>query len=139
MSTDDDVAARLALSLGRLSRLLRVAGGDLSHGLLSALATIAKRGPLRLAELAQLELVSAPSATRFVTELESRGLVVRSADPSDGRAFLIAATAAGTAKVLEARSARAKLITELCSRLSDADSAALAAAVPAIEAMAQEG
>jgi len=138
MSIDSDVPARLALSVGRLSRRLRVAGGDLSHGLLSALVTTAKRGPIRLADLAQLELVSAPSITRLVTELESRGLVTRSVDPSDGRAFLIQATVAGTEKILEARSARAELIAELLAHLGATNQAALVAALPALEAMAEE-
>jgi DNA-binding MarR family transcriptional regulator len=135
---DLDVFARLALSLSRLSRRLRVAGGDLSHGLLSALATIGKRGPIRLADLAQFELVSAPSATRLVTELEARGLVARSSDPTDGRAFLIEASATGMAAILEARSARAALVADLMGHLHANDRAALVAALPAIEAIAEE-
>ena len=138
MSRAPDEAGRLALSIGRLSRRLRAAGGELSHGLLSALSTISKQGPVRLADLAQLEFVSAPSATRFVTELEARGLVTRSVDPADGRAFLIEATAAGVQTILQARSARAAQIAELLAKLNRADAAALAAALPALEAMAAE-
>jgi DNA-binding MarR family transcriptional regulator len=136
--TDAEVAARLALSLGRISRRLRAAGGDLSHGLLSALATIGKRGPIRLADLAQRELVSAPSATRLVTELEARGLVTRTVDPADGRAFLIETTEAGAQTILQARSARAELVAELLGQLNRADAAALAAALPALEAIAED-
>lgn len=136
--TDPEVAARLALSLGRLSRRLRAAGGDLSHGLLSALATIGKRGPIRLADLAQVELVSAPSATRLVSELEARGLVARASDPTDGRAFLIEATAAGSETIRQARSARAELVGELIAHLDAGDRAALLAALPALAAMAEE-
>jgi DNA-binding MarR family transcriptional regulator len=135
---NDDTSTRIALSIGRLSRRLRPAGGTLSHGMLSAIATISKRGPIRLADLAQLELVSAPSATRLVTELESRGLVARAADPSDGRAFLIEATTAGMAAILEARSARAELVTDLMAHLEADDRAAMIAALPALEAMAEE-
>jgi DNA-binding MarR family transcriptional regulator len=138
MSAAPDVPGRLALSIGRLSRRLRAAGGGLSHGLLSALATIAKQGPIRLADLAQRELVSAPSATRLVTELEAKGLVTRTVDPADGRAFLIEATGAGAQTILQARSARAELVAELLGQLNRADAAAIAAALPALEAMAED-
>lgn len=138
MTIDSDVAGRVALAVGRLSRRMRTAGGGLSHGLLSALATVSKQGPLRLADLAQLELVSAPSITRLITELETRGLVQRSQDPSDGRAFLIEATVAGTDTILQARSARADLIAALVDQLGPADQAALVAALPALEAISEE-
>jgi hypothetical protein len=49
----DSIPARLSLVAGRLNRRLAAAPGGLSHGLLMALATVAKHGPLRLAELAR--------------------------------------------------------------------------------------
>jgi DNA-binding MarR family transcriptional regulator len=132
-SAQPDVPARLALVTGRLNRRLRTAGGGLSHGLLSALYTVSKQGPLRLAELAQLELVSAPSTTRLVTELESKGYVSRAADPEDGRAVLISVTAAGVETVNVARSARAEMIAEMLDQLAPEEFAAIVAAVPALE------
>jgi DNA-binding MarR family transcriptional regulator len=126
-------AERLALVLGRFSRRLQAATGGLSHGLLSTMAVIAKRGPLRLTDLAQLEGVSAPSMTRTVAELEARGYVVRSPDPVDGRAVLIAAADAGTAAVLDARTSRAQLASQLLATLDETDAAAIVAALPALE------
>jgi DNA-binding MarR family transcriptional regulator len=126
-------AERLALVVGRFNRRLQAATGGLSHGLLSTMAVIAKRGPLRLTDLAQLEGVSAPSMTRTVAELEARGYVVRSPDPVDGRAVLIAAADAGTAAVLDARTTRAQLVAELLATLDTTDAAAIAAALPALE------
>ena len=126
-------AERLALVMGRLNRRLQAATGGLSHGLLSAMAVIAKHGPLRLSDLAQLEGVSAPSMTRTVAELEARGYVVRSSDPVDGRAVLIAAADAGTAAILDARTTRAQLVSELLATLDKVDAAAIAAALPALE------
>jgi DNA-binding MarR family transcriptional regulator len=76
-----DLPSRLSLAVGRLNRRLRGAGGGLSHGLLSALATVSKDGPLRLAELAQIEQVSAPSTTRLVAELEAKGPRVATSRP----------------------------------------------------------
>src|ERR1700712_3803248 len=69
-------AERLALVFGRMNRRLQAATGGLSHGLLSALAVVTKNGPLRLSDLAQLEAVSAPTMTRTIAELETRGYVV---------------------------------------------------------------
>jgi DNA-binding MarR family transcriptional regulator len=129
----DAVAGRLAFVVGRLNRRLIGASGGLSHGLLSALATTAKRGPIRLADLAQVEMVSAPSITRVVAELETRGLVARSADPDDGRAYLMQVTAAGMAAVLRARAARAEVMAELLAGLTPADVAAIADALPSLE------
>lgn len=129
----DSVPARLALVVGRLNRRLALAPGGLSHGLLTALAMVAKRGPLRLAELAQLEGVSAPGATRIVAELETRGLVGRSVDPDDGRAFRIQVTTAGADAIIRAREARAKVVAELLSGLSPSELAQIEAALPALE------
>ena len=134
----DSVPARLALVVGRLNRRLALAPGGLSHGLLTALAMVAKRGPLRLAELAQLEGVSAPGATRLVAELETRGLVGRSVDPDDGRAFRIQVTDAGTDAILRARAARAKVVAELLGGLSAADLAKIEAALPALEKVIEQ-
>jgi len=128
-----DVPARLALVVGRLNRRLRGAGGGLSHGLLSALATVSKDGPMRLAELAQIEQVSAPSTTRLVAELEAQGLVSRRPDPIDGRAVLISATPQGSDTVTRARSARGAMVQELFEQLSADDIAAIEAALPALE------
>jgi DNA-binding MarR family transcriptional regulator len=138
MTQGEDVPARLALAIARMTRRLRSVDGGLSHGLLSALSTISKRGPIRLAELAQIETVSAPNITRLVGELESQGLVSRAVDPADGRAFLIEATPAGVETILEARSARTELLASLLAGLDARDRAALIAALPALEALTEE-
>ena len=130
-----DVPARLAFATGRLNRRLRSAGGGLSHGLLSALATVSKQGPLRLAELAQLETVSAPSTTRLVAELEGKGLVTRATDPADGRAILISITPTGIETIAAARAARAAMIAQLFESLEPQEVAAVTAALPALEKM----
>lgn len=134
----DSVPARLALVVGRLNRRLALAPGGLSHGLLTALAMVSKRGPLRLAELAQLEGVSAPGATRIVAELETRGLVGRSVDPDDGRAFRIQVTPAGTDAILRARAARAAVVAELLGGLSPEELAEIEAALPALEKVTEQ-
>lgn len=126
-------AEQLAFVVGRLNRRLQAATGGLSHGLLSALAVVTKHGPVRLSDLAQLEGVSAPSMTRTIAELESRGYVLRQPDPLDGRAVLVEAAEAGTSAVVAARATRARVIDELLARLDANDRATVAAALPILE------
>jgi DNA-binding MarR family transcriptional regulator len=133
VAVPDSVPARLSLIVARLNRRLATAPGGLSHGLLMSLATVAKRGPLRLAELAALEQVSAPSATRTVAELENRGLLKRGIDPDDRRAIRLEATPAGLHAILRARAARAEVVAEMLSGLDASDIDAIAAALPALE------
>lgn len=123
-------AEQLTLVVGRLNRRLQAATGGLSHGLLSALAVVTKHGPLRLSDLAQLEGVSAPSMTRTIAELETRGFVVRRSDPVDGRAVLVEVAEAGAAAIRDARDTRARVMAALLDGLDDADRATLAAALP---------
>jgi DNA-binding MarR family transcriptional regulator len=135
--TSEAEATALALAVGRLYRRLRTGDGELSHGLFSALATVTKYGPIRLAVLATRESVSAPSATRLVTELENQGLVEREMDPADGRAVLIRATPAGREIIQSARSARVAIMSELLDGLDAEDYESLSAALPALERLAE--
>lgn len=121
--------------IGQLTRRLRSAHGGLSHSLLSALVSVAKHGPLRLADLAQVELVSAPSITRLVAELEAQSLVSRTPDPADGRAWLIQVTDAGLEAVLVARRVRQQIVAELLQPLSADEVTSIEAALPALERM----
>ncbi len=129
----DDVAGRLALAVGRLNRRIRSATGGLSHGQLSALSTIVRNGPLRPSEVAGIEHVAAPTVTRLVGELETRGLVERAPDPDDGRSFFVSATDAGVDLLLEARSDRARAVTRILDTLDPAQVDALRTALPALE------
>jgi DNA-binding MarR family transcriptional regulator len=124
---------RLTVMFGKMNRRLQFATGGLSHGLLSALAMVAKRGPLRLSDLAQLESVSAPTITRTVAELEARGYVTRRADPEDGRAVLVEITQSGQTAVLDARATRTELVSGLLAELEPTDVATIMSALPALE------
>lgn len=132
----EDVAARLAIVVGRINRRIRPAADGLSHGLLSALATVVRKGPLRPGDLARYEVVAAPTMTRALAELEHRGLISRSQDPDDGRSFLIEATRQGAEAVLRARSERAERVGALLAGRDAAEIAAIAAALDALEATA---
>ncbi|MCU1437013.1 MAG: MarR family transcriptional regulator [Naasia sp.] len=135
MQTDTlkTLEGRLAYVVGRLNRRLMPATGGLSHGLLSALSTVVRRGPLRPADLAAAEQVSPPSITRVIADLEARGLVQREPDPLDGRAFLLQVTAEGHAAIQRAREARAAAMGDILAGLDEQHRAAIVAALPALE------
>ncbi|WP_378147355.1 MarR family winged helix-turn-helix transcriptional regulator [Cnuibacter sp. UC19_7] len=128
-----EVAARLALAAGRLNRRIRSSGADITPGQLSALATIARFAPIRPGDLARAEKVAAPTVTRILADLESRGYVSRTADPDDGRSFFVETTELGAAEVQNARSARAQRVLEVFEELDDAEYATIAAAIEAFE------
>src|SRR5919197_2229549 len=84
------LAAHLRLVITRTARRLRQqAGSDLGPSQTAALATVERHGPLTPSELARMERIQRPTATRIVARLEEAGLVERVADPVDGRSFTV--------------------------------------------------
>ena len=63
----------------------------------AALATVERHGPLSPSELAGLERIKRPTATRIVRHLEEGGLVERVNHPADGRSSILSVTAEGRA------------------------------------------
>jgi DNA-binding MarR family transcriptional regulator len=121
---DAETAARLRLVVSRLARAIRQHGAaGLTPSQLSALAAIEEFGPLRTSELAAREVVGAPFATRVAASLETLGYVDRVADPTDGRAHLIAITATGRATIETLWTERTAGLTARIGKL-DADQAA---------------
>ena len=97
-------AARLRLAITRTARRLRQeAAGELSPTAVAALATVERHGPLTPSELADLERVRRPTATRTIRALEDAGLVVRTPDPADGRSALVEVTPAGRERLRRLR------------------------------------
>ena len=132
-----EIAARLAAAVGRINRRARSDSASLGYGLVSALATIQREGPLRPGDLSRIEVVTKPTMTRILTELEQRGFIEREADPRDGRAFMVTATAEGVAAVERARSDRTGIVAELIAELDESDVQAIAGALAALERVAQ--
>jgi DNA-binding MarR family transcriptional regulator len=92
------LAAHLRVVIARTARRMRQESGvDLSPSLTAALGTIERRGPVTPSELAALERVQRPTATRLIARLEDAGLVTRAADPADGRSSLVSISGAGEA------------------------------------------
>ena len=86
----DELATELRTSLGLLLRRLRQApaAGELTLPETAALARLDRGGPATSADLARAEQISPQSMGATLGELETRGLVKRQPDPSDGRRIL---------------------------------------------------
>jgi DNA-binding MarR family transcriptional regulator len=132
---DTDLAAAVHVSLGRIVRALRqeASGAQVGAGGISALVTLDVHGPKRVGALAEVEGVTAPSMTRIVNVLEGDGLVTREPDPLDGRAQVVAITAAGSVLLASGKEAKLAALERRVATLPDADRARLLAALPALE------
>jgi len=135
---DIDVA-RLRAAILRLSRHLRKHDlADLTPTQVSALATVARDGPLRLGDLAAAERIAPSTLTRLVSALEERGYLERAAVPGDARAWLVSVTERGTAVLNRIRQETTSLLTENLLMLPRHQLEALAAALPALEHLSDE-
>jgi DNA-binding MarR family transcriptional regulator len=74
--------------------------------------------------------------TQLVGRLADSGLVARRADPDDGRVVYVELTPEGRDLLARRRAVRTERLSVLMARLSQADQDALAAALPAIDALA---
>lgn len=81
---------------------------------------------VRLKDLAEWLHIAPRSATEVVDQLEDKGLVERTPDPSDRRAILIALTDAGTELRARVHGARRREADEYFSGLTPADRSELA-------------
>ncbi|WP_427015405.1 MarR family winged helix-turn-helix transcriptional regulator [Pseudarthrobacter sp. P1] len=107
------------------------AEGQLSTGHVSTLNMVAN-APARVSDIARNSGIRVPSATEQVIKLETAGLVERSVDPNDARVVLVALTPAGRAALAEANAFRNGIIAKALAALTDAERAAIDAAIPAI-------
>ncbi len=130
-------AARLRVAIFRLSRRLRkheVAG--LTPTQLSALAMLELAGPMRLGDLAAAERIAPSTLTRLISALEDSGYVQRVAVPQDARAAAVAVTEPGRSALSRIRAETTSLLADSLLLLAPDQLAALAAALPALEQLA---
>jgi DNA-binding MarR family transcriptional regulator len=117
--TLEEAAAHLRLVITRTARRMRQeAGSELRAPNASALTTVELHGPLTPSELADIERVKRPTATRILRGLEEEGLVQRTPDPKDGRSALISLTGEGRERL---RRLRQRKNAYLARRMRDLD------------------
>jgi DNA-binding MarR family transcriptional regulator len=130
------LAARLRLVITRTARRLRQeAGTDLGPSQTSALASIERHGPLTPSELARIERIQRPTATRIVARLEEAGLVERVADPTDRRSFTVAINADGLALMNKLRTRKNAYLARRLRALDEDDLATLDRAAEILEGL----
>jgi len=143
--SDTGLAIAMRISISRLARRLRVeqrigVGGPdpaLSDIQLAALSALERHEAMTPGELADYEKVQPPSMTRVIAVLEERGLVRRSAHPTDRRQVVLTVTDEGRALVDRVRRRKEAWLTQRMQELSAQEVEILRAAAPILEKLSQ--
>ena len=129
-----ETAAHLRLVINRAARRMRQeAGTELRASHASALTSVELHGPLTPSELAEIERIKRPSATRILRGLEEEGLVVRTPDPKDGRSALISLTGEGRERLRRLRQRKNAYLARRMRDLDPGDVATLERAAEILE------
>jgi DNA-binding MarR family transcriptional regulator len=136
-------AVRLRMAIVRTARRLRqeaagAGGTELSPTAAAALATVDRHGPLSPSELAEVERIKRPTATRTLRQLEEAGLVDRTPDPADGRGALVSVNAAGRERLRRLRGRKNAYLARRMRDLPAEDVEALERAAGILERILEE-
>ena len=135
-----EAAARLRMIVGRLSRRLGSSGpgGGLTPSQLSVLGAVARRGPLRLTDLAEYEGVNPTMLSRIVGKLDDLGFIERRPDDQDRRSSLVEVTPEGRRQHDRIVARRTEALAAGLERLDPADRESIVAVLPALERLVAE-
>lgn len=132
--THRDDVDRLRVAVLRLARRIRnQASGTITPSQLITLGTIVRQGRLTIGQIAELEHVKPPSASKIVAALEHDGLVAREPSPDDRRCTYIVPTPAGRTHMEQVRAAGRSWMSGQLAGLDRAEVEALERALPALE------
>ena len=132
------VAGELRLACMRISRRVRFESThEVPPHQFSVLVRL-EEAPRTPGELADIERVSPPSMTRTVAALVDRGLVARTADPSDGRQVILSLTPEATRLLKEIRRRRDQWMTVRVKGLSPEEQETLRKAARILSRVASE-
>lgn len=141
--TDPDarLASDLSLAVVRLARQLRFRRPDspVSLSQMSALATLAKEGPMTPGALALRERVRPPSMTRVIASLAELGFVDRCAHPDDGRQVLVSVSRSGQELLDVERRASQEWLQQRLAAFAPAQRKTLVEAAELMSAIVDEG
>ena len=119
-------ARRIGLALSTLMRAASrakaqdAATGGVFHSM-GVLYVLDEAGPLRANLLAEAVHADPSTLSRQVSALAEQGLISREPDPADGRATLLAITAAGRTVLAERMALRNRHLSSLTADWSDAE------------------
>jgi DNA-binding MarR family transcriptional regulator len=137
---DGHLAGDLRSGVMRLRRRLLAEhdpSHDLSFGAMAVLGGLAREGELTLGALAARERVQPPSMTRTVNGLVEAGYAERAPHPTDGRQVVVRLTERGRQAVLADRARRDEWLATRLAELTEEERAALRAAAPILQRLAQ--
>jgi DNA-binding MarR family transcriptional regulator len=136
---DNDTVIRLRRVVLRLARQLHAASREegLTPTQASVLGITTIRGPLSLAELTELEGINPTMLSRVIGKLDEYGLIKRLRHPDDFRAARVEVTPKGRGVYDRIAAQRSAVISEAVTGLPDGQQAALLAALPALEHLAE--
>lgn len=142
-TTLTDSAARLRLAIVRTARRLRqeaagAGGTELTPTAASALATVDLHGPLTPSELAEIERVKRPTATRTLRVLSEAGLVDRAPDPTDRRSALVSVNPVGRERLRRLRGRKNAYLARRMREMPAADVETLERAAAILEGILAE-
>jgi DNA-binding MarR family transcriptional regulator len=133
------LAARLRRAIVLLRRQVRRDDpSGLSIAQVSALATVARCGPVGVGHLAEAEVLPSPAVTRLADRLEEAGLITRRPNPADRRGVLLVVTEAGRELIARHDEAGNAWLAERLHTLPECDRLALERAVEVLESLAGE-
>ena len=139
---DVDTASRLRVAIGRLSRGLRTTAAGSEAGLtptrISVLLSVDRYGPIRIADLAELERLNPTMLSRAISKLVDDAALERVSDDRDRRAAWVNVTAAGHRLAERMRRERTDALNEALSGLDPDERSLLEEALPALEGLAAE-
>jgi DNA-binding MarR family transcriptional regulator len=135
------LSSDLSLAVIRLARQLRFRRPDspVSLSQLSALATVAKEGPMTPGALAIRERVRPPSMTRVIASLVDLGFIDRTAHPDDRRQVLVSVSPAGVELIEAERKASREWLQQRLAELTPAQRQTLREAADLMLAIVDEG
>ena len=137
---EEETVIRLRRVILRLARQLNAAsvGEGLTPTQASVLGIVTNRGPLGLTELTEIEGLNPTMLSRVVGKLDSFGLIRRLRDPDDFRAARVEVTSEGRQAYQRIAAERAAILSERVAGLPPEQAAALVAALPALENLAED-
>ena len=110
-----DVATQIQPALNKLIVIFQrtAEGSSLTTSQVSIMNQLRQRGPSRVSQVAQAELIRMPTASNALYQLERRGFVERMRDEKDRRGVLVALTPAGESELAIVSKQRAEAMAEI--------------------------
>lgn len=119
---DSSLAVTLTIAASRFSRAAVLATDtDVASATWRVASMLATYGPLRPSQIAHRERTSRATTTTLLQRLEDEGLICKTVDPTDARAYLVDLTALGRESLSQWRQRVGLALDPLVADLSDKD------------------